>query len=84
MNTTDFVIFNKTDRRVLLAQFGFSIKGAGKKAIIQDSAGNNAKCSCCDAPLHPRRLGTIAPGSRLLFCDNPACFAVWVAEKKIA
>lgn len=84
MNATNFVIFNKTDRRSLLEQFGFSIKGTGKHATIQDNAGNDVKCPCCDKLLYPRRLGTIAPGSRLLFCDNPTCFAVWIAEKKIA
>jgi len=84
MNTTDFVIFNKADRRSLLSQFGFSVKGTGKEAAILNSSGEVEKCPCCEKPLHPRRLGVIAPGSRRLFCDNPACFAIWIAEKKIA
>lgn len=38
----------------------------GKKTI---------KCKCCDHPIRKRNLGNILPGSDIIYCDNPVCFA---------
>ncbi len=88
MQKTELVVFNKTHTTMLLNQFGFKIvrkklTETKSQDVVVDSKHEQALCECCKKPLTPSRVGTIAKGSRLLFCDNPVCFATWVAKNKI-
>jgi len=41
----------------------------GKKTI---------KCNCCDHVIRKKNLGNILPGSNIVYCDNPSCFAEYI------
>lgn len=84
MEKTDLILFNKEKTEGLLSQFDFKVinkKGDKQKIIGLD--GELVQCHTCEADLNVNKVGTIAHGSRLIFCKNPLCFATWVAEKKL-
>lgn len=88
MQKTELVVFNKNHTHVLLGQFGFKIvrkkiSETKSEDIVIDKNNTHVLCECCKKPLTPSKVGTIAKGSRLLFCDNPVCFATWVVKNKI-
>lgn len=88
MKDTKLVIFKKENVKDLLSQFGFQIrrKGTGKneKYIVIDDDNQHICCPVCQKEIATKKVGTIAKGSRIIFCDNPVCFAVWVAQNKIS
>ena len=88
MQKTELVVFNKSHIPMLLTQFGFKVaKRKINETKIKDVVINSNQeivlCECCKKVITPSKVGTIAKGSRLLFCDNPVCFATWVAKNKI-
>ena len=87
MQKTELVIFNKQNTRELLSDLDFKIKTikTGKKSrqLVVSTDNNAIFCPTCEKEILLNRVGTIAHGSRLLFCDNPFCFASWVAKNKI-
>lgn len=83
MDSTNFVLFRKDQILDVLKGFGFGIQKITKRKKIVTSNGEAVHCYNCNTTLTTQRVGTIAPGSKLLFCDKPACFATWVAIKKI-
>jgi len=38
------------------------------------------KCKCCGHPIKKRNLGNILPGSKIIYCDNPTCFAEYMDD----
>jgi len=88
MQKTQLVVFNKENIREILTDLDFKIQrkkvGDDKYTeIVLNSDDNPVSCTTCKKEILVRRVGTIAHGSRLLFCDNPLCFATWVANNKI-
>lgn len=87
MEKTQVVLFDRNNISALLCEFGFQIASAksthkrGRQVLTKD--GNAVNCGSCEKPITENRVGTIAHGSRLLFCDNPVCFATWLAKNKI-
>jgi hypothetical protein len=87
MEKTQLVVFNKANTKEILKQFGFKtqIRKAGKKSkefILRDDS-QPCMCPSCNKEISIKKLGTIAHGSRLIFCDNPLCFSTWVAQNKV-
>ncbi len=81
MEKTEIVLFNKENAKNILGQFDFKFSPEEEgEAILKD--GEIVKC-ICETPLTVDNVGNIAHGSRLLFCDNPLCFATWVAKNKL-
>lgn len=83
MKTTGFVAFQAGEEKALLEQFGFSVQRNKKKTYVMDQSGNQMHCPSCDRPITTKHVGSIASGSRIVFCDNPVCFATWVAKEKV-
>lgn len=88
MDKTQLVVFSKEDIRQVLTDFNFRVQkkkiGENRYAkIVVDSEDNPATCPSCKKEISVKKVGTIAHGSRLVFCDNPLCFATWVANNKI-
>ena len=44
---------------------------------LKDGA-KSIKCECCKHPIRRRNLGNILPGSNIIYCDNPVCFAEYM------
>ena len=57
-------------------EYGFEIKS--NKYLKKD--GKDINCHCCEKPLKTSNLGSILPGSRLFYCDDPTCLAEYVSE----
>ena len=83
MEKTDIVLFNKENVIEILKQFDFQFSLEEEGTAIIDSNREIISCSTCERPLTVETVGNIAHGSRKLFCDNPLCFATWVAENKL-
>jgi len=83
MQSTTMVVFERKDTATLLRQFGFGVRGTKKNSRVLLATGEKAVCGSCRKDLHVHNVGNIAPGSRLLFCDNPMCFSSWVASEKV-
>ena len=89
MQKTRLNLFNKTNIREILTDLEFKIykKKINENAyqeIVTNHDNQPICCSACKKEVPLKRVGTIAHGSRLLFCDNPLCFATWVANNKIS
>ena len=84
MEKTKIVLFNKGNVENLLKQFDFTFSTNEEEGtMILDKNKDIVKCDTCEETLITERVGNIAHGSRKLFCDNPLCFATWVAKNKI-
>jgi hypothetical protein len=44
-------------------------------------SGADVKCECCGKSLTADHFGAALPGSRLLYCDAPACLVKYVRAK---
>lgn len=49
------------------------------KGYLRDGA-KSVHCNCCDHLIRRRNLGNILPGSNIIYCDNPVCFAEYMDE----
>jgi len=87
MKPTNFVVFNKGDVRKILRGFGFrTYTRKGKTFVYGPDKSGKVVCPTCKTVITTENLGCIAPGygnTRQVYCDNPACFAMWVAIHKI-
>lgn len=88
MDRTQLVVFNKENAREILTDLEFKIQRKkisenNYSEVVVDSDNNPVFCSTCKKEILVKRVGTIAHGSRLLFCENPLCFATWIANNKI-
>jgi len=88
MQKTQISVFNRENVREILANLDFKMarkKVSEKKYrdFVVDKDKEPVLCHSCKRKLPVRKVGNIAYGSKLLFCDNPVCFATWVAKNKI-
>ncbi|TRZ94663.1 hypothetical protein D4R78_06105 [bacterium] len=87
MEKTELVVFNKANTKEILKQFGFRTQtrriGSKNKEFVIREDNEPAFCPACSKEISVKRLGTIAHGSRVIFCDNPLCFSTWVAQNKV-
>lgn len=83
MKNSNLVAFSKANCGKLLTEFGFQIRQRDGKRLVLKSDNTTAQCDGCHKELTVNKVGTIAHGSRLLFCDNPTCFSDWIAEHKV-
>lgn len=74
------VIFKKEDIENFIPKLGNSID---KNGYIINENGEKVTCETCKCEITKENLGNILPGSKLFFCDNPACFAGYVSKKII-
>jgi hypothetical protein len=78
MDPTNMVLFRKEDVSRVLSALDVPVRGQR----ILDPSGVPAICHTCGSDIKKSNLGNIMPGSRLFFCDNPACLATYIAETK--
>ena len=73
----EVLIFKRKDALKVASRLGYEISENGK---IKE---NNSPVMCfsCGEELTKDNLGVIAPGSRIPFCNNPACYTKYLAEK---
>ncbi len=83
MEITNMISFARSDVKNLLEDLDIPVRKIGTKDFILNDNGNIAKCHVCEMELTVEQLGNIAKGSKLLFCDNPRCFATHLAKQKL-
>lgn len=78
MDPTNMVLFRKEDVNRVLSALDVSVQGEH----VLDPSGQPAICHTCGCDIKKSNLGNIMPGSKVFFCDNPACLATYIAETK--
>jgi len=76
----EMLAFQKDDVLNVACRLGYTVSKEGK--ITED--GDSIKCHSCMCILTKDNLGVIAPGSKIPFCDNPACYSKYLAEEEKA
>lgn len=87
MEASSVVLFPPDKVRKVLSDFDFRVADRpfkdGTRKIVVDKQGREVCCPSCQQPVTENHVGTVAKGSRLVFCDNPICFSSWIAQNKI-
>jgi hypothetical protein len=79
MDPTNMVLFGKGAVDKVLQALAIQVQGDH----VVDVTGQPAACHTCGCDITRANLGNIMPGSKLFFCDNPACLATYIAETKV-
>mgnify|MGYP001110562328 CR=1 FL=1 len=79
MDPINMVLFRKEETGRLIDALKLRIADG----FIVDETGERVSCHTCGVDIKKSNLGNVMPGSKLFFCDNPACFATYVVEQKI-
>ena len=80
MGKISLMTFKKSDIENIIPKIGNLIN---KNGFVVDENNDKVVCTNCNCEITKENLGNIHPGSKLFFCDNPACFAGYVREKII-
>jgi len=89
MQKTDMFYFTKRQIPKLFESLGVSTfesheKDCEEKTVhVLKSDGEQATCEGCSTDITFSNLGHVTRGSNLFYCDNPACFTHFIANKKI-
>ena len=75
------VSFEIEQTKEILNMLNIKTKSLKKEEIVLDENNRQVKCGGCNDSLTVKNVGNIAKGSKLLFCDNPICFATHLAKK---
>ena len=73
MKSMEFMVFRQSQAEELAKSLGFGVY-RGYLTL----KGRTVFCQCCSKALRPARLGNVLPGSTIVYCDDPACFAEYV------
>lgn len=73
----NLILFKYEQIEEVLASLNLGVKEDG---TILTERGEPAKCPACGDIVTKEHLGNIMPGSKLIFCDDPTCFAHWIIE----
>jgi len=79
MITQNLLAFKKENTTKILIRLGNKVDKEGK---VLDENNKPLTCHACKNKLTKDNLGLILPGSKILLCDNPACFTKYLAEKE--
>jgi hypothetical protein len=71
-----FIVFKPEQIDEIVNSIGLKFN---KKDYLVDND-RTIKCSCCERPIKKGSIGNILPGSNIIYCDNPVCFADYMRE----
>ena len=77
MEAKNMLAFKKGDVEAVATRLGYTISEKGE---IMGSG--LVTCHSCVNTLTIDNLGVISVGSKIAFCDNPACYAKYLAGKE--
>lgn len=75
------ISFDEANIQKILNLLDIRTKIIEKTEVLLKTDNQVARCEVCKKELTMDNLGNIAKGSRLLFCDNSACFTKHLADK---
>ena len=71
-----FIAFDSEQVDEVVESIGLKFNNRG---YLRDGA-KSIKCNCCKHPIRRRNLGNVLPGSNIIYCDNPVCFAEYMDD----
>ena len=71
--------FRKSQIPDLLNKMNMEIDRLGN--VVHKETDEIAECYACGKKLKVNEVGNIMPGSGVVLCDNPSCFAQYCSEK---
>ena len=77
MSELGLLVFKQEQATSVLNGLGLEVAETGRVT----KAGQAVKCECCGKPLMAEHFGAALPGSRLLYCDAPACLVKYIRAK---
>ncbi len=69
-----FIAFDSEQIDEIVNHIGLHFNNKGY--LVKDK--NTIKCDCCSHTIKRKNLGNILPGSNIVYCDNPVCFAEYM------
>lgn len=79
MEPVNVILFNRDEVDKILRILNVKKKGYR----ILDETSEQITCHTCGREITTGNLGNVMPGTKEFFCDNPACFAMYLSEKKV-
>jgi hypothetical protein len=67
--------FKRRDTKNVALQLGYTF--SHKENLLDNGA--FVTCHSCETIITKNNLGVITPGSKIAFCDNPVCYAKYLA-----
>jgi len=78
----NFISFESEDIPKILKPYNRKIDGYGYIVNVKNKKIKET-CNTCGCDIKAENLGNILPGSDTFLCDNPNCFALYLAKEKI-
>ena len=72
------IVFQPNEAESIVRGLGLTV---GPNGQLRDHD-KPALCSCCNEKIKLARFGAALPGSRLYYCDAPACLLNYVNRKR--
>lgn len=73
----EMLAFRKEDVPAVARRLGYKISDKGE--LMEN--GSIVKCYCGNK-ITQKNLGLVHPSSKIAFCDNPACYGKYLAERE--
>lgn len=79
MKELGLFVFGRNETQSVIEGLGLTVDPKGS---LRTSIGN-VVCQCCGHRLKLTNFGAALPGSRLYYCDEPACLVDYVSAKLV-
>jgi hypothetical protein len=76
IDQVDLVVFKPQETEEVASNIGLQVE---RKYLVR--AGQRVVCDGCHDEIRVTKFGAALPGSRLYYCDNPACLESYVANR---
>ena len=80
----EMILFTKDKMSKVFESLNITTEERNERTLVINPLKKEvAICECCGKEIHTENLGHIAHGSMNFYCKTPACFAHFVAQKKL-
>lgn len=76
---SSMLAFKKEDTKRVVLGLWYELSEDGE--VLEK--GKTVSCHTCNKKLIKDNLGVISKGSKIAFCDNPACYTRYLAEREL-
>ena len=70
-----FIAFNKEQVEEIVENTGFHFSKSG---YLRTKNNKPKSCDCCGHSIKKENVGSILPGSDIVYCDNPVCYTEYM------
>jgi len=72
-----FIAFDNEQIEEIVKKTGFHFSKSGYLRTKDDKPKN---CDCCNHSIKKGNIGSILPGSDMVYCDNPICYTKYMEK----